>query len=293
MSEEKIEAADQSPREKRKLILQQVLSDLSTDNISVRSSLLEWAMEKSPPSIDLGPVNLDLLATSPSFTYWHSSIRNAPPIVKSCVASQKKYLGAGHRVLDDSCLDRVINMPQIILSKRDSMTITHYSDIVRLCLLAQYGGVWLDATVYMSGPLEGCLKSSSFFAYSRPHDPLILSSWLLVAERANYLIIKWLDLLVQYWRDFSNLNDYFLLHHLFEILILTDPRFRKQWRSMHHRSFLPPHYLQSQLLSAFDASMITEAYRQTSIHKLTYKYKRNPLVSESVADYLCAHSKLE
>lgn len=162
MSEEKLDAADQYPREKRKLILQQVLSDLSTDNISVRSSLLEWAMEKSPPSVDLGSANLDLLATSPSFTYWHSSIRNAPPIVKSCVESQKKYLGAGHRVLDDSCLSRAINMPQIILSKRDNMTMTHYSDIVRLCLLAHYGGVWLDATVYMSGPLEVSLKSSSF-----------------------------------------------------------------------------------------------------------------------------------
>jgi Capsular polysaccharide synthesis protein len=288
-----LSAADKSPRAVQKRLLLEVLSNWSSQDLGVRTQLLEWALGQEPNNLDLGKPKPDFLNSSPSFTYWNTPLEDAPPIVQACLVSQLKHLGNSHRVMDDRHIAHAISMPSTIITKRDCMSTTHYSDVIRLCLLAQYGGVWLDATVFLSGPIEDSLRSSEFFAYTRPHDPYLISSWFLAAERSNYLILRWLELLVQYWREFNQLVDYFLLHHLFEILVLTDRRFRQVWSSMPERSFLPPHVLQSRLLSDFNITIIEEAYRQTPIHKLTYKYEQTLSRFPSVADFICANSRIE
>jgi hypothetical protein len=62
----------------------------------------------------------------------------------------------------------------------------------------KYGGTWLDATVFITNKLE--IRNGSFFAFTRPTDPFLLSVWYLESmEPNNYLISKWLDSLLNYW----------------------------------------------------------------------------------------------
>lgn len=50
------------------------------------------------------------------------------------------------------------------------MSRAHYSDIIRLALLYSYGGIWLDATIYMSGPLPQYITNEEWFMYQRDLD---------------------------------------------------------------------------------------------------------------------------
>ena len=150
------------------------------------------------------------------------------------------------------------------------MSTTHYSDVIRLLLLKRYGGIWLDATVLIKEKFE--VSRGSFFAFTRPKDPLLLSVWYLwVQEPDNYLVSKWLDSLLNYWSRESLLRDYFLLHYLFEANYHQDRKFRKIWNAREIHSFEEPHLLQSILLDEYDEAAFRMIIATTGIHKLTWK----------------------
>jgi Capsular polysaccharide synthesis protein len=68
------------------------------------------------------------------------------------------------------------------------------SDLIRLELLAKYGGVWADATCLCMCPLENWLPgyfSSGFFAFDRPGHDRPLASWFIAASPRNPLVLTW------------------------------------------------------------------------------------------------------
>ena len=93
---------------------------------------------------------------------WWQGLKNAPEIVKRCVASIQKNAG-NHKVImiTDENYKEFISFPAWIEEKyaRGIITKTHLSDLLRISLLAQYGGVWLDSTFFCTGDLEPCFKS--------------------------------------------------------------------------------------------------------------------------------------
>ena len=72
-------------------------------------------------------------------------------IVKICVESIKKNAG-DHRViiLTDDNYKQYVDIPEWVEEKKKKGVIsrTHYSDILRLSLLARHGGMWIDSTFY-------------------------------------------------------------------------------------------------------------------------------------------------
>ena len=187
-----------------------------------------------------------------------------------CINSQRKEYAGRYIFLDDKCIEDWIELPEMIKLKRPAMSTTHYSDIVRLLLLREHGGTWIDSTVFVTKKLE--VKKGSFFAFTRPRDPFLLSSWYLMSDMPNnYLISKWLNSLLNYWSAHSSLKDYFLLHYLFEANYHQDRKFRKVWREREFYSYEEPHILQSILLEKYDKATFDMVLIKSGIHKLTWK----------------------
>ena len=102
------------------------------------------------------------------FTMWIQGIENIPLIVKKTIESQKKYaekFGYEFIFLDKNNIFNYIQLPEIIVEKYEKGIIDFikFSDIVRVTLLAKYGGVWLDSTIYIDDTNKLEYFDSEFF----------------------------------------------------------------------------------------------------------------------------------
>ncbi len=223
----------------------------------------------------------DRLATAPVaaladpvFVYWGQGFDAAPPLVRRC----RNLLRATNPDLDvheltDATVPYYVDVPPDLLEAVGDDR-THRSDLLRLALLECYGGVWLDATCLVTEPLAPHLRaafaaSDAFaFTYAGP----LLSSWFLAARRGSYVVRMWRAALWLWWERRGELVDYFLLHHVFELLHHLDDEFRAEWDKGLRLSAYPPHALQEVMLRRYDPHRYTEIVAGSFVHKLRYKY---------------------
>jgi len=213
---------------------------------------------------------------------WLQGLDHAPEIVKKCIANL-------HLFHDEDCTIHLITLenyknfvtlPKHIEEKfeKNLMKPAHFSDVLRLCLLAKHGGAWIDSTVFILKKLPEDVFSEQFFtlkshSYSAASS-ISLGKWttFFLQARREYIPIVFLrDLLVQYWQDHDTELDYFLFDHAISIAYQHFPEFKRQVDRLgyfgNHRHLLMP--LLWTEYSAEAASRINEDPVQ--IYKLTYK----------------------
>lgn len=127
---------------------------------------------------------------------WLQGLEQAPDIVRACYKSWET-LNPGWEIifLDETSVHEYVDLKPI-LAKQGYLGKAALSDIIRVKLLAQYGGVWADATSYCQIPLNDWLgdhMESGFFAFRKPDRVRLLTSWFLAARPDNYLIKKWAE----------------------------------------------------------------------------------------------------
>ena len=232
----------------------------------------------------------------PVFLYWGQGFAAAPPLVRMCLERLREVdPGADVHALDDASLPYYVDLPEDLLAHVGDDR-THLSDLLRLALLEQYGGVWLDATCLVTAPLHEhvppLLEDNDFFAFSYlgPH----LSSWFLAARRGSYVVRMWRAALWRWWEQRAELADYFLVHHVFEMLHELDEDFRAEFARMPQVSARPPHDLQRALLTPFDADVLADLARRSFVHKLKYKLKPEQVTPGTTVAHLVRgdHPKL-
>lgn len=88
------------------------------------------------------------------WVFWYQGIKNAPDIVKACIASIIEHCSRySVIVLDKNNMSEYYAPIEAIQRKLEDglITITHFSDILRMNLLDSYGGRWIDATIFLTG----------------------------------------------------------------------------------------------------------------------------------------------
>jgi hypothetical protein len=100
------------------------------------------------------------------WSYWDNPVY--PPVVTACIDTW--YVHAKNwkiYVLNTATMFDFVesgtDVPATILSEIPQ----HQSDMLSAALLRKYGGVWLDATVVMTGPIEFLRNTTDWFSY---HD---------------------------------------------------------------------------------------------------------------------------
>ncbi|MDX3901012.1 MAG: capsular polysaccharide synthesis protein [Sphingobium sp.] len=218
---------------------------------------------------------------------WFQGREAAPHLVRRCLESwEAQNPGWEMRVLDaGSALHHAPALADFDLDRR-SVTAASLSDLLRLSLLHEYGGVWLDATVFCNRPLDDWLPDcmeEGFFAFHRPDRPL--ASWFLAAVPHDPIIARWLTAATDYWTDRSEADDYFWVHNLFGQLLANDPQVAATWARVRRHSAMPPHQIQDlgMLTSATEAAHLVDW--SLPLFKLTYRYPEG----EAAADCLLYH----
>lgn len=213
------------------------------------------------------------------FMYWGQKFINAPFVVKKCLSSWKLKNPTWRVIeLDDDNLNEYINIEEEIPNIKDKkIKKASYSDIIRILLLANYGGCWCDATTFCTQSLDDWLNkniSTGFFGFDKPGPDRLLSSWFLYGEKNNYIIKKWKEKTVLFWNNNNHANDYFWFHYLFGNLYNSDDKFKELWDLTPKISADGPHYVLFEglvkKLSNNVKSHIDEI--KIPVYKLTYEY---------------------
>lgn len=110
----------------------------------------------------------DLTGTHPIWIMWQQGFDSAPEVVKICRQSLYQHINNHMTVveLDDESVFEYIDLPDYIIEKYQAGKIlrAQFADIIRIRLLATYGGLWLDSTVFVSKKIPENIFDLPFFS---------------------------------------------------------------------------------------------------------------------------------
>ena len=112
-------------------------------------------------------------ATSPIWVCWWQGEKKMPDIVKVCYSSICRHAD-NHPVIliTEKNFQEYATMPDFIMQRlyKREMTITHFSDLLRMNLLKRHGGIWLDSTILLTKDIDSIINTSLPY-YSHHHIP--------------------------------------------------------------------------------------------------------------------------
>jgi hypothetical protein len=182
---------------------------------------------------------------TPKDIYMYWAQESLPEFVELVAKSWKtKNPSWSFHLISDSTLHTYIGNSTVLsmLSRQESLQFK--SDIVRTNLLADHGGVYVDADVLSATPLDQWLErmmTAGFFAFRSepasstikrqaldPHNA-VCSSWFLAAGRSSYIMSALKIALNEYAMTRTKPETYFQWHYIFTKLTTVDSKFKQFW----------------------------------------------------------------
>lgn len=100
------------------------------------------------------------------WVFWGQGEDQMPVLVKQCY-SRLKQLHQNVELITADNVSQYISLPEVLYTKvkAGELSWAHFSDIIRTTLLAKYGGLWIDSTVWLPKalPIEK-LQSMPFYS---------------------------------------------------------------------------------------------------------------------------------
>ncbi len=215
---------------------------------------------------------------NPIWVFWYQGYNDAPDLVKLCLKSIQANVPGNIIFLDKDNYGDYLTMPDHILKrfKEGRITITHFSDLLRLALLDLYGGTWIDSTVFVFNKIQYPYVLSRLFMFRISKYCLenkTTANWWINAEKNNLLIHEWLQSLLRYWSKENKLIDYFLTHKMLSIIVKNNLEFKQELDNMEYLESGPTHLLRDYLGKTYNKKDIQKIINASPIQKLTYKRK--------------------
>jgi len=215
--------------------------------------------------------------TKKIFWCWLQGENNAPRLCQKCLASLRKTFPEYEIiVVTEENMFQLVKFPDYIIEKyrKGTITRTHFSDILRTALLVEYGGVWIDSTVYCTGYNIPILDYPMFVFQDWKFDfgqPTVASNWFLSAYQGHPIFHCMLDLLYKYWKENGEIENYFLFHLFFK---MVTEKYSELWKQVPRFSNIPPHIMQFEMFDKYSDVRFEQIKRMSDFHKLTYKDPR-------------------
>lgn len=162
----------------------------------------------------------------PVWVCWLQGEENMPEICKACLNRMRKVLPNKFELIlltYDNYLSYV-NIPNEIVEKHDKGVISapNYSDIIRFALLSMYGGVWLDATIYLTKDIISTMVQQEFYTvnFYEKDAPVLDASrgkwtgFLCASERNCIVSCFTYDALLEYWKKHNSAVDYLAVDYM-------------------------------------------------------------------------------
>lgn len=224
--------------------------------------------------------------------FWGQGIDMAPLIVQACVRSIRNNLSNKEIILLN--LDNYreyIKFPEYIEEKfkKGKISYAHFADLIRIELLTQYGGIWLDATVLCTGAIPEYILNSKLFVYKNigldksDEETIAASNWLIASCSHNNIIESTRNLLFEYWKKEECVSNYFFFHLFFK---MATEKYTEEWRNIPTFNNVTPHILQYELLEEYNEERFEQIKNMSTIHKLNRRFENKNKNKITYLDYI-------
>ena len=231
------------------------------------------------------------------WTMWQQGEAQMPETVRASMKTIKDFAernGCEFILLTNENLVDFIDIPTDIIEKykRKELTAAHYSDIIRFSLLYQYGGIWMDATLFVSPYATVDMFKGDFFSLNHPpiHADEIeraigdfkWSSFFLAGKKEKSYFKHIRDLYIYFIRKYPVFIHYLMLDYF----ILSEYKLNDEFKDLvDELPVLAPAervwFLRDHANDIFDENVWTEVLKTTPIMKTTYKINPEELIPQS------------
>ena len=215
------------------------------------------------------------------WTLWMQGYENAPELVKSTIDSIRKFAELNNFqfiLLEENTIEKYIVFPKLIKEKMDLGVIdyTKISDILRVSLLAKYGGTWVDATIYMKEEFDSSLLLQNYYTIKtggiEDYSPNISNNrWKGFFLSGNSSLFSFTrDFFFEYYSRYDIAVDYLLIDYIFDIAYKYDEKIKNQMLEL-EKSNPNLFWLENHFSEKFDRNIWEDVSKETKIFKTTYK----------------------
>lgn len=219
---------------------------------------------------------------SPIWVCWWTGLETAPALVEQCIASIYDNAGTHqvHLITQDN-YSEYITIPEYITQRitDGQMGLAHLADYIRVKLLATYGGLWLDATIFCSQKIpELCFELPVFTLKGPVRKSMYISDYRWVTFclggwKGNLFYRFLVDAFETYWRNNLYAIDYLFFDYIIYTVYNMLPEVRKQFDSIPDNNIR-----RDDLQAAMNAALPAEQFKKiikvdTSLYKLSWREK--------------------
>lgn len=218
--------------------------------------------------------------------FWWQGKSNMPRLVHSCIKSVIER-NPSHKVviLSRDNIFLYVNFSKSIYDKIYNKTISlaHFSDILRFRLLYKYGGLWIDSTIYCASSLNNTYFTSVYTSNGNKNinktHVFVSSKWteFLIGGNKGNLLFSFMN---EFYKSYLANNKRFIDYFLSDYALC----YAYENNIGHFRSYVDkdacynnPHLysLVNLLNEPFNAKKYKLITSDTNLFKLTYKKKFN------------------
>lgn len=238
--------------------------------------------------------------SAPIWYFWLQGEKNIPTVPRLCLKSIKHNAG-NHPVvvITKDNIEDYVAIPKRILNLFSSgvITATHFSDILRMALLAEYGGFWMDATMFVTRPISETVFSERLFTI-RQDDPcsnfVSRCRWtgFCIASKPGGLLPSLVrDIFYRYWSKEDCLIDYFFIDYAIDLAYRNSNEIRVLMDSV-PVSNPNLHKLSPLLCNPYDEVEFAQLTMNTTMFKLSWKKYTDEQLLSNPKNYFVHLSRL-
>ena len=231
------------------------------------------------------------------WTMWQQGEEQMPETVKASMKTIRDFAernGCEFHLLTEENFADFIDIPNDITEKykKKELSAAHYSDIIRFSLLYQYGGIWMDATLFVSPYATLEMFEGDFFSLNHPPTypeqmeqticDFKWSGFFLGGQKGESHFKHILDLYIYYVRKYPIFIHYLMMDYF----ILSEYTSNLEFRSLVDKlPVLEPAerlwFLREHANDLFDEQEWVKLLKTTPIMKTTYKINKERIITGS------------
>lgn len=219
----------------------------------------------------------------PVWTCWWQGEESAPDIIKACIQSIREHCG-NHlvHVITWENYSQYVEIPEVVMKryKNGEIMSAHMADLLRCKLLTQYGGIWCDATIFMTEDLNASMFDYSF--YTIKHG---LENWrqlelepskcywrifFMGTGKNNPIVRTCGDILERMLSEKKPLINYWTMDYIFLMLYRQYPIIKNMLDAVPYNNE-NPYLLEKNLGQPYSEQLWKDICNKQSIHKLSWK----------------------